>query len=671
MTGRHRIGDRIARGVIAAPDRLIVALFWISLVVVLAIMASQFHPWIVLPAVAVTIAATWRFAPTPLPRTRAQLAGAVGALAVAGAFVAVHQPYASRFVIVNRDPGFLTLGGMWLSRHPEAVVPLGDAQAVAQEVSAFVTSAGYQINDDVLHVQGANLLPGLLGGLGWVGGDSAILSGNLLIGALALLALYGLARRATGPLWALVPTIALACSMPLGAFSRAAYTEPLTLALAFGGLTVLWDAFGRRSPAAFALGGAMIGATALARIDGAAVVVGLIAATCLAAAGAVTPVARRHLRTGLYAAAGGSLALTVLGYLDLRLFSTQYLTALGNQFGLLVAALAVTTAVGLVLTVPRRWDPARRWVLRRRRALGAAAVVLVGAVAAFLTSRPLWDTPRRLEEGTPYSGLVGALQAIEGLESDPTRSYDEKSILWLTWYYGWPMVLLAFVGLAFVAWRAFAHRDPRHLLLLGVIGAPSVLFLYRVSITPDQIWAVRRLLPVTIPGFLLAATVALVALWGLRHRIIRGLTVAMAAVVALSPVIAWGPMFTVVEHAGRYEQLMATCAELPTEKVAYLRHTGGPFLLSLRTACGVEAIEFRTPPSQEDLARLHELWGPVTIVSFTPDGAPWTRTPLVTSHVETTQWATVLTRPPDSVDVRDVATYVGVLRPDGTVEPIR
>lgn len=81
---RHLTGpDRswvavLGRGLVAAPDRLVLTLFWFSLVVTGALLAGAFRAWLVLPvAVAVTVA-TWRVAPTAIRPTRSAVIGATG-----------------------------------------------------------------------------------------------------------------------------------------------------------------------------------------------------------------------------------------------------------------------------------------------------------------------------------------------------------------------------------------------------------------------------------------------------------------------------------------------------------------------------------------------------------------------------------------------------------------
>lgn len=126
------------------------------------------------------------------------------------------------------------------------------------------------------YLQSTTIVPGLIAVAGWIGGITWLLQANVLIGAGALVAVYAVARRLAGPLFGLLPMVALAVSMPLLAFSRAPYTEPLSLlAVSVGALGLLCGARGggRR---AWLLGGFGIGLAAMIRIDGVMVVIGAV-----------------------------------------------------------------------------------------------------------------------------------------------------------------------------------------------------------------------------------------------------------------------------------------------------------------------------------------------------------------------------------------------------------
>lgn len=661
-----------ARGLSAAPDRLMLILFWTSLVVASAVLVGTLLPLVVLPVLVVVLAATWRLMPARLPADRPTLLGAGAALVVAAAWTVAHLPYASRWILVTRDPGFLALEGLWLSKHPAPALPIGSAlQVSAQVPDTYVASLAYADVGDVLHAQGAKLLPALLAVAGWVGGERAVLAGNLAIGALALLALYTLARRVVGPSWGLLPVVALAGSMPMGAFSRSSYTEPLTLALAFAGLTMAWSAFESPSWWRYALSGGMVGTASLVRIDGSAIVLGLVAGVGLVAAASFLPRARRRLNTALIVTVVASAATVALGYADLARNSPTYLSHLASEFTLLSAALGLTVVVIMLLALPQWWNPVRTWVLRHRHVLAGSVVALVALIAVALISRPLWDSPHHLAEGSSYAGLVGGLQAAEGLPVDPTRSYDDWSVRWLSWYFGWPMVIAAFAGLAALGHRAISRRDPRPFVVLATIGAPSLLYLWRVSITPDQIWAVRRLLPVTIPGFLLAATVTVVAIWGIGRLWARVVATGLGLAVAVVPFLTWGPMFTVVEQDGRLGELHAVCDALVDERVVFVRVDSPPYLATLRSVCDVEVIEFRHAPSQAELAQVRAAWGgtDLSVTAFHESVIPWGGEPEPLRSMVTTTWPNTLSHRPNEAVRRESHVWVGVIGPDGSVRP--
>lgn len=668
---------RWARSVVGLPDRIVMLTFWCALVVAVTVLCSQFRPIVVLPLLVVVLVLTWRFTPAALPVTRAHVVSSSAALVAAGAWLLVNLPFASSFITVWRDPGFLTLEGLWLSGHPSSDIPVGAAETVQHAVPGLTAATGaYDLVGGSLQVQGAKLLPGMLGLAGWVGGEQAVLRANLLIGAVGLLAVFALGRRMVRPAFALVPVVALALSMPMVVFSRAAYTEPLALVLLIGGLTMAWSAIETRVSWRYLVAGGMVGATALVRIDGAASVVGLVLGVGLTAAAAVAPKTRRRQLVALGLVTGAALTMVLLGYLDLRLYSEDYLTDHYRQFTSLIGVLALAVVGVVVLGLLHQLDPARRWVLARRRGLAAAAASLVGVVALFLASRPLWMVNHNVPANTGYSMHVAALQRGAGVPVDPTRSYDEYSLSWHAWYYGWPMVVLAVVGLAIMVHRVVARRDPRLALVFGVVVAPSLLYLYAVNITPDQIWAMRRFLPVTIPGLLVAAAYTLDGLWTRRTRFMRVLAVVGAACVVVVPPLTWGPAVSAIEQDGRLGEAHEACAAIGDDPVLYMHVGEGapPYLATLRTMCDVEVVQAVQPMTRADLVAIREAWGgrDVKVVAFTPDTLPWgaggAPEPLRTSMI--TSWRENLNRLPWSASENPSTLWVATIEPDGSLTPV-
>jgi hypothetical protein len=666
-------GGRLARAVVAAPDRIVLILFWTSLVVSVAILFNAFSRWLVLPVVAAVVALTWRLAPERVPAVRARVVASLVALATVAAWFGVNLAHVSQYVVVARDPGFLTLEGFWLAAHRSADLPLGDlGRVVAAVPGAQIDPDGYTAIGSSIQVQGAKLLPGLLALGSWLGGDHAVYAGNLVIGAVALLAVYGFARRLIGPVWALLPVVALAASVPMTAFSRSAYTEPRVMVFVFGGLTMTWSALRTRVWWRFVMAGALVGGSALVRIDGAAPVIGLSVGLALAAAGAATPGVRRHRTTGAALAVAAGLVCLLLGFADLRVHSIEYLEGLSSQFIALAAALVLTIGASVaVILAPM--DRVRQWGVRHARGLAGSAAAAVLAVGIGLASRPLWYTARHDELGGGVASVVAALQQAEGLHIDPARSYDEMTVTWLSWYFGWPTIALGLIGMALVAYGAVRRRDPRLLVFLTVVGAPSVLYLWRVSITPDQIWAVRRLLPETIPGLTIAATLALATLMRRRNRLTLTVAGVLALLTAAFPALTWGHLFGAAEQDGRSAELASVCQAVGTDHVVYVS-TGGPmYLASLWTRCGVGAVEFADPPTPGQLLAVRQAWGggAVAVVTFRDTAVPWKGLPPDPTRItKITTWPQTLSHRPSRPDVARSSVYVGVVSDDGLVQPM-
>lgn len=678
---------RWAAAALTVPDRLPVLLLALGVAGVLAALAGQVRPVVVLPLAAVLVAVTWRLVPAPPRADLRQLGALAVVLVLCGGWVVVGLRFVAEYVVVNRDPGFLTLRGLWLADHPSALIDVGDAAvAAAAARGASAGTEAFWLDGGLLHAQGNVMLPALLGMQGWLGGEQAVLAGNLAIGVVALLAVFAAARRFAGPLWALVPTAALALSLPFLVLTRAAYTEPLTVAFLCGGLALAHGAWNR--PALHGVGphalvGALTGAVAAARIDGAVVVVGLVLGYLLVALGPLGRVDRRAARRAAFGATGGATAMTLLGAADVHVLSPEYLRGHAVQLAALlgVTGLVVIVAVGLLLAPDRRTAAARHALHRHRGGLAVVAAGTVLALGVVLASRPLWWQGRSTDPASGFGYAVQVLQAAAGQPLDAARSYDEQTLTWVAWYLGAPAVVLGFAGLALLAHRAVARRDPAATVLVAVVGVAAVFPLVRVSITPDQIWAVRRLLPATFPGLLVAGACALAALAAVGPgrrglpTVRRAVAGALAAAVVAFPLTTWRPGASVVELSGRATQAHAVCDaldDLGVERVVWTHSSPFRYLATLRVLCDVEVVEVLEPPSAADLAAIRRAWGgePVAALSFDVTDYPWTEQPASSvGGTASTTLGRTLVGVPRAVDTTWSEVWVGLVQPDGSVSP--
>ena len=204
----------------------------------------------------------------------------------------------------------------------------------------------------------------------------------------------------------------------------------------------------------------------------------------------------------------------LVGAADGRWFTGAYYADLSSSRRQLTALLLVVSVVTVVAVLLRaRLRPVADWFRRPRVAmvLGAATVVVLAA-AWFV--RPLVMTDR----GTA-NPLVGLRQEAQGLAVDPTRQYSEESLRWISWYVGPLTLALAIVGAGILVHCALVRRQPAEIVLLLFVAFAGAIYLWDPSITPEQMWAMRRFVPLVLPAcFVLAGVTIGWATMALQRR---------------------------------------------------------------------------------------------------------------------------------------------------------
>ncbi|WP_156155898.1 hypothetical protein [Demequina phytophila] len=673
---------------VTAPERIVLGLAVLALAAGLWAAVGLHTPWTVLPTAAVGIALAWRVVPAPARVTASDRRGALIALVGAGAWAVVNAIMYAEYLIVVRDPGFLTLAGLWLVDHPDSDIPsLGAIDAASVDGSVLAdASQAWNLRGDAVQPQGARMLSALIATGGWVAGDAGVLMFNVLVGAVGILAVYVLARRMLGPLASLAPAAAVAVSVSHIGLSRAAYTEPLTLVLVIAAALWLWRGVEDRHGGALALGAAASGALSFVRIDGAAYAAGLLAATVLALA--LVPGSRARRAGAALATIAVQAALLFAGYAALWRWSEGYADRLADQavtlmigYGLLAVALglwALTWIGG-----GDRVATGARDLLGRRGAIGAGAAV--AGLLLVLASRPLWMTAHR---GTDNSvdqftnSVVESFQSAQGLPIDPTRTYAEHTVAWVSYYLTWPLVLLGILGFGLATTCAISRR-PGWALLLGAVLPTSLLYFWNPEVVPDQLWAFRRFEPATLPGFAIAAAVAA---WWISDRVrpawrARSRRIAAGAF-ALLPLTTWvsiapgsdlpvsaaTPVF-VREMGGAYSQLEDLCAVAPDRPIV-LAGTSSHFG-SLRVMCDEPTVLALAALEPDQVARLAEAWETAPVVlTRNPEWFEWTTEPAPVVQSTVRQASYELQGIPRTYFDRSYSWYAGIVGEDGVLEPV-
>ncbi|HET9656053.1 MAG TPA: hypothetical protein VFP72_11910 [Kineosporiaceae bacterium] len=613
--------------------------------------AGLWRPVVVLPVLMVGLAVAWRLCllvpVRPVPAWSAALSVLAG-VGEAGWAVATHAEH----LILRRDPGSYALYAQWIATHNGLPV---DPHLGAFGGSAALDVPGFTLGSpayyQVLHGGGADIVPQFLVGapavfsLGWwLDGWPGLLAAPAVVAGLAVFAVAGLAARLVGPRWAPLAAVALAVAFPLLHAARSTYSEPLALLLVMTAAALIVDATGSAGtaagirPGALALvGGLTLGLTGLVRVDALTEIALLLPVATLL-------VLRRHPASAWLLT--GALAGTVLAAGSALLLARPYLrTISGSLIPLIAGTAALGVACGLVLLLTR-WcrtgraapapGPAR--TSRPAAAVGWAAAALVLLAGVALATRPLWQIVRQ-SPGDPGAAFVASLQKFQHLPVDGARTYAEWSLAWVAWWVGPVGVLAAWLGFAVLARRA-VHWLLRHpgaggtpaarvsaapaWLVPAVVGfASSMLTLWRPGITPDHPWADRRLVPVLLPTFVLAATG--VTAWAVRaaRRRLPATLLVLAAVtgcVALvaPPLLATAPMAAQRTEAGELGAVATVCAALrPGDVVVAVDNRGfNEWPQVIRGVCGHPAATLQDagtplPPDRlrASVTRLSQLVG--------------------------------------------------------------
>lgn len=518
------------------------------------------------------------------PTRRQQMLADVLAAIVVMVWAGLNLPLSAQHVFTDRDPATYAVAGAWLATHHDLRIPVPAGLSGLPQLQASSLGFGISVShSNEVYAQGAHLLPALLGFAGKLFGQAAMLHGNVVIGAAALLAFYGFARLVLRPKWALLAMAALAVSLPFVYFSRDTYTEPLTLLLIFSTLAFLIYAARAGQRRAWLLAGITAGASTLVRVDAYTFLATLLAYVTMYLA--VTPqhLRRQHLvRVAMLVVP--AVLLSMLGWMDVSQLSSGYYRDLHQEIlAQLYLIAALTGATLVMLAVVWQTQLAARvaqWMARQQVRVVIAA--LLGAFFILLAVRAFWLL------GLALTGRADAI---------PVQAYSSgTTFLWLLWYIG-PVLTVAGIAAFVYGWTHVLQGRVMHLLpLLLALSADTALYLLSPNISADQVWASRRFLPVIFPGFIVLGFLALQTLrpWlasrGWTPKRARNTAAALAVLAVLCPALTSLPFWRLRPFA-QLAQISTMCDQLPSGAlVVWVGQEGGFATQPVQAFCGTEAL---------------------------------------------------------------------------------
>lgn len=382
-----------------------------------------------------------------------------------------------------------------------------------------------------------HLWPALLASAFEAGGYTGLASLTPLCGVLAVLAVALAVRRAFGLLAGALAGLLLATNMLQVWQARYPSSETFTQLIVSGALLGIMVALQTGWRPAAGLAGLLLGVSYLTRADSLLLILLALGVGCvLIAAG------RFDVRAAWFAA--GLVVTLPYGFYQAYVSARRY--TLENHVPDLPVVLTIILGGLAVAVLLRRFAPAAgrsAWELLERRAVQRRLGTAVVGVAAFL-----------LLLGFLRPWLFGP--AWGDFRGRPVRTYDEATLVRLSWFLTLPGFGLALAGLALVAlrrWRASAWT----LILPALCLLP--VYAYRAEVSARLMWWTRRFVPIVLPGLVVLIAVALgagLAMAGGPRRLRWPVRAATAVAAGFLLVVFAGqsiPLRHHQEHGGSFE----------------------------------------------------------------------------------------------------------------------
>jgi hypothetical protein len=593
----------------------------------------------------------------PRPQGRTAHGPAIAAVAIALVLLGTSGAFHSEHLLTDRDPGVYVNTGRSIAR-THLLHPVVEPSPFDNETTYTSRGSGFAVIENRLHTNFLNFLPALMA-LGWsAGGDTGLLVVPAILGAIALLALYALGTRIVGPRWALLGPALLTLAPLQSWFSRDAYTELALEVLALGGLWLFLETRRGAGVVMGAIAGIVIGAVTFVRIDALALMVAIPAALVVEwlRAARLDSAARRRRRGAIVAFAACATVSGWTGLVVARNQSPGYFATLQHNLHLLELALAAGVVGAVAIVVGHllfRGVGTRLANSRVLLGIGIAAVVAVSFYAYKIRPR------------------TGPVPVYDRAHRRPFDSYwTSSSFRWFAWYLGTVTLVLIVIGFIVLAVRAFRSDSPAF-MLLAVAGPTTVLYIAQPRISPDHLWAMRRFLPIVLPGMTIAAAAA--AAWcvmvlATRLPMLRAPAVIALLVLTLGPAAKAGQPFVRAQmQGGALDAVHGICRTAGADGAVAIEPDG---LLAItlpqavRGFCGVPAagVQRDSPPVGGDVQAWKERGRTLYVVSRSenPVVAPGTKATLV-EHLtvdDATQPARAIGRLPDTYVPRPVEFWI-------------
>lgn len=520
--------------------------------------------------------------------------------------------YTAQTVYLYRDPGLYNTTARWLMEHENIVIPANNPFGEHDQLTT-TSNAGVNMlpeEPDRLYTHGLRLLPTLVATTGRLAQESAALKTNVAIGALAIFALYGFTRLFARPRWALLTSGVLAASLPMLYFSRDTYTEPLFMLMFFTTLGLLHNAKVTQSRRLWPLSGLVAGVMLMTRIDAYLVLASLIVYLCAFMFFDKAQTSAAKLRHIIYFTLGLILS-GVVAWLDLTELGTSYYRFHDHLVVQQLLLMAAVVGLGVLVLLLKHKTDVLDFIFKKEFSKFAtkAALGLVLVMTIVLFARPLIVNQTNHYELQIIGGTESVVIQPEQTENSIEYDVGEQVVLWPTWYLGPFFSIIAFIGLLILIKRSLSDKTLVALPFLLSYLLITSIYLFRPGITPDHIWASRRLLPIVLPGlaFLSAYALSVIRVRKTPYQILIYVSVTIVFIIG----VLNGSGFFLKERINHplLTQVNDFCAVLPENTVVLLAgHLGLIGVQTVNSYCQVPTVRYigHRHVTAEELSQFYE-----------------------------------------------------------------
>jgi hypothetical protein len=446
------------------------------------------------------------------------------------------------------DEGIYANHGVYIAHHgrTDVLYPWREpSEAILR--GAFKGYAGLYPTRPTMTVQFGHLVPVWLAQAFSTFGHHGLFRLNGIFALLFLGIFYGVCRRAMPESYASVATLFLGLNVSQIWAARITLSEILAQLFIWAALLLILEALQTNDSAMMRWSGMFLGLSALARIDS-FFLVPLLFLSHLGhrIAGGPEGIRTSPIWYRLYQTALPTFLLALGCY---YFFSAPYFWWTSGQ-------LKFTGVAAAIVLIALFTSSSRVLRIVHPCLTGRTAIFLVGLALIVLTVYGYWIRPTRM----PYSLITSPWRPLQG-----TRDFREDSLVNLARYLSPPVVFMGILGW-FVSLRSMLQRSRGSQLAaaLVVVAGFSVVYLWNPHVAPLHFWAIRRFVPVIIPGFVLFA---FAGGWTMLRRLpTRWVSPAAQAIVIFLSVLTVkvdALILPFAENKGYFNQLRDLSKKLP------------------------------------------------------------------------------------------------------------